>query len=190
MSGWDEFERFMSTLVSARAISSIREVWWDIRPHPNFGTVELRICDGVPTLKEVGSLAALSQCLVERMDGLHDRGWSPPSPQMWIVRENKWRAARHGLDAEIITDESGSLVPVRDAIRDIVEELSPVASGLGCLDELRHILTIVDNGPSYLRQRAVAERTGSLAEVVDSLVEELSTDTSAGPGPAGPDLPG
>ena len=190
MSGWEEFEQFMSTLVSARAISSIREVWWDIRPHPTFGTVELRICDGVPTLKEVAALAALSQSLVEWMDGLHDRGWSQPRPQMWIVRENKWRAARHGVDAEIIADESGSLVPVRDAIRDVVEELSPVAAGLGCLDELRHVLTIAGNGPSYLRQRAVAERTGSLAGVVDSLVEELSTDTPAdaraGSGPRTP----
>jgi carboxylate-amine ligase len=179
MSNWSEFEQFMSTLMSARAISSIREVWWDIRPHPNFGTVELRICDGVPTLREVAGLAALSQSLVEWMDGLCDRGWSPPTPQMWIVRENKWRAARHGLDAEIIVDGKGSLMPVRDAISEVVEELSPVASHLGCLDELRSLLTVLDDGPSYLRQRAVAERTGSLTAVVDSLVEELSTDAPA-----------
>jgi carboxylate-amine ligase len=176
MSCWAEFEQFMGTLVSARSISSIREVWWDIRPHPNFGTVELRICDAVPTLGEVAALAALSQSMVEWMDGLCDQGWPRPSPQMWIVRENKWRAARHGLDARIITDGNGSLMPIRDAIRDIVEELSPVASRLGCLDELRGILTIVDNGPSYLRQRAVAARTGRLTAVVDSLVEELATD--------------
>jgi glutamate---cysteine ligase / carboxylate-amine ligase len=177
MSNWAEFEQFMSTLISARAISSIREVWWDIRPHPHFGTVELRICDGAPTLTEVAALAALSQCLVEWMDGLHDRGWSPPTPHMWMVRENKWRAARYGLDAEIIADESGRLVPLRTSVRDIVRELTPTATELGCLDELRGNPSILETGPSYLRQRAVARDHGSLVTVVDHLIDELSTGT-------------
>ena len=76
-SGWDEFEKFMTTLVSARSISSIREVWWDIRPHPDFGTVELRICDGIPTLAEVAAVAAMSQCLVDWLNNLIDRGLHP-----------------------------------------------------------------------------------------------------------------
>src|SRR5205807_8308225 len=69
LSGWQDFERFMETLISARTIDTVREVWWDIRPHPNFGTVELRICDGLPTLREIGWAAALSQCLVEMFNG-------------------------------------------------------------------------------------------------------------------------
>src|SRR3954453_15293321 len=68
LSGWDQFEEYMETLISTNAIESVREVWWDIRPHPDFGTVELRICDGLPTLDEVGAVAALSQCLVEQFD--------------------------------------------------------------------------------------------------------------------------
>jgi glutamate---cysteine ligase / carboxylate-amine ligase len=176
MADWKEFEQFMHTLIAARTIRSIREVWWDIRPHPDFGTVEFRICDGVPTMSEIAALAALSQCLVEWMDGLYDGGWSPPCPAMWIVRENKWRAARHGIDAEIITDEGGSLVPLPAAIRELVDRLTPVSKGLGCHDELRYVLAILDQGPSYIRQRAVAHETGSLMAVVDSLVEELATD--------------
>ena len=86
LSGWDEFEQFMQTLVSANAIQSIREVWWDIRPHPDFGTVELRICDGIPTMSEIAAVAALSQCLVEWMDSLVDRGYSLPMPRGWVVR--------------------------------------------------------------------------------------------------------
>jgi glutamate---cysteine ligase / carboxylate-amine ligase len=176
LSGWDQFEDFMNTLVSAKAISSIREVWWDIRPHPDFGTVELRICDGIPTLREVATVAAISQCLVEWMNGLIDRGYTLPCPKSWVVRENKWRAARHGVEAEIILDENGTLASVSEAIRDLVEELTPTARRLGCEDELRHALAIVAHGPSYLRQRQVVTGGGTLVDVVDTLIEELRTD--------------
>jgi glutamate---cysteine ligase / carboxylate-amine ligase len=177
LSGWDEFEQFMQTLVSANAIQSIREVWWDIRPHPDFGTVELRICDGIPTFSEIAAVAALSQCLVEWMDSLIDRGYSLPMPRGWVVRENKWRAARHGIHAEVIVGDSGdNVVPLCQAVHDLVEELSPVAERLDCIKELRHCLTMLDDGPSYLRQRAVVERGGSLQDVVDSLVREMETD--------------
>jgi carboxylate-amine ligase len=178
LSGWSEFEEFMATLASAKAINSIREVWWDIRPHPDFGTVELRICDGLPTMSEVASAAALSQCLVEWLDALYDRGYTLPVPRSWVVRENKWRATRHGIEAEIIADDKGTLVPVATAIALLVEELAPIGARLGCEDELRHVLTIVENGPSYLRQRDVVASGGSLVDVVDSLVEELRTDTA------------
>jgi glutamate---cysteine ligase / carboxylate-amine ligase len=176
LSGWDEFEQFMETLISARTIHTIREVWWDIRPHPNFGTVELRICDGLPTLAEVATVAAISQCLVEQLNTLIDRGYTLPVPKSWIVRENKWRAARYGLDAEIILDESGRLQPVREAIEELIDELTPVARRLGCGDELRHALAILERGPSYIRQREVIAAGGTLIDVVDTLVDELRTD--------------
>ena len=134
LAGWEEFEQLMTTLVSSKAITSIREVWWDIRPHPDFGTVELRICDGLPRLTEIAACAALSQCLVEWMDGLVDRGHSLPVPKGWVVRENKWKAARYGLDADIIVDDAGTLRPVRDALVELVEELAPVARRLDCAD--------------------------------------------------------
>ena len=81
LSGWDDFERFMATLISAQTIKSVREVWWDVRPHPTFGTVELRICDGLPTLYEISWAAALSQCLVEMLNGQLDRGYTLPVPE-------------------------------------------------------------------------------------------------------------
>ncbi len=115
LSGWDAFERYMEALISSKAIETIREVWWDIRPHPGFGTVELRICDGLPSLEEIGCVAALAQCLVERFDRQLDSGYTLPEPRPWLVRENKWRAARYGLDAEIVIDNVGNLQPVRDA---------------------------------------------------------------------------
>jgi carboxylate-amine ligase len=180
LADWGEFEEFMDTLVNAKAITSIREVWWDIRPHPDFGTVELRICDGIPTLGEVAALAALAQSVVEWLDTLLDRGDSLPTPREWVVRVNKWRAARHGVDAAVIGDDHGTPVPLRRAVAELVEELSPVASRLGCLDELRANLAILDHGPSYLRQRRVVAAGGTLVDVVDSLVEEMEGDRPTG----------
>jgi carboxylate-amine ligase len=173
---WAEFEQFMETLVNAQAITSIREVWWDIRPHPDFGTVELRICDGIPTLREVAGLAALAQSLVEWLDTLLDRGHSLPVPREWVIRVNKWRAARYGVGAEIIADDLGTRVPLVHAVRQLVEELSPVASRLGCLEELTSNLDVLELGPSYLRQRRVVAAGGGPVEVVDSLIREMETD--------------
>jgi YbdK family carboxylate-amine ligase len=177
LEGWHEFEQFMDTLVTAQAITSIREVWWDIRPHPDFGTVELRICDGIPTLGEVAGLAALAQSLVEWLDTLLDRGYSLPVPREWTVRVNKWRAARHGVDAEIIGDDQGTRVPLARAVAELVEELSPVAARLGCLDELQSNLGLLEHGPSYLRQRRIVAGGGGCIDVVDALVAELESDT-------------
>jgi YbdK family carboxylate-amine ligase len=177
LSGWPQFERLMDTLIAAHTISSIREVWWDIRPHPGFGTIEMRVCDGIPTLSEVAVVAALTQCLVHRFDVLLDRGYTLPVPRAWLVRENKWRAARHGLDASIVTDEEGRTVPLREAITELVEDLHPIARRLGCAEELAGALSVVERGPSYLRQREVVAAGGSLRDVVDSLVQELRSDT-------------
>lgn len=174
LSGWPQFEEFVDTLISAGAISSIREVWWDVRPHPDFGTVELRIFDGLPTLYEVGAAAALSQCLVDMLTAQLDRGYRLPAPHDWIVRENKWRAARFGLDAEIIVDERGQTQPLRAAITELVEELAPVAHRLGCSEELARVTTLLVSGPSYLRQREVAAaHGGDRRAVVASLVDEM-----------------
>lgn len=173
---WAEFEQFMQTLVNAQAITSIREVWWDIRPHPDFGTVELRICDGIPTLSEVAALAALAQSLVEWLDTLLDQGHTLPVPREWVIRVNKWRAARYGIDAEIIGDDQGTRVPIDRSIRALVEQLSPVAAGLGCLDELTANLATLDHGPSYVRQRRVVDAGGTTVDVVDALIHEMAAD--------------
>src|SRR3712207_9059990 len=121
----------METLISTHAIESVREVWWDIRPPPNVGTVELRICDGLPTLDEIGAVAALSQCLVEQFDTQLDRGYTLPSPQRWLLQENKWRAGRDGLGADLVGDAEGTVRPGRQAAPGLGEELMPAASRLG-----------------------------------------------------------
>jgi YbdK family carboxylate-amine ligase len=172
---WAEFERYMETLIRTETISSIKEVWWDVRPHPTYGTVELRIFDGVPTLGEVGMVAALAQCLVEQMDRDIEKGYTLPRPRRWVVQENKWRAARYGLDARIIVGEDVT-VPVREAIAELVHDLGPTAERLGCAEELTTVHRVLEQGASYQRQRAVAAASGGdLSAVVDSLVQEFET---------------
>jgi carboxylate-amine ligase len=174
--GWDDYCEAVALWCAAGSLPDYTYLWWDIRPHPGFGTVELRICDGLPTMGEVATVAAISQCLVDRLNTLMDRGYTLPVPRSWIIRENKWRAARYGLDAEIILDDQGRLQPVREAIEELVDELTPVARRLGCSDELRNALAIMERGPSYIRQREVIAAGGAMTDVVDSLVEELRTD--------------
>ena len=174
LGGWDDFESYIEALVSSNAIETIREVWWDIRPHPNFGTVELRICDGLPSLDEIACVAALAQCLVERFDKQLDEGYALPEQRPWVVRENKWRAARYGLDAHIIVDAAGHMQPVVEAINELVEDLMPIARRLECADELELIPKLIDRGASYQRQRATAAaHNGDLTAVVDLLLAEM-----------------
>lgn len=173
---WAGFEGYLDTMTRARAIDSIKDVWWDIRPHPDFGTVELRIADGLPTLTEVTAQAALAQCLVQRMDDQLDAGCTLPVPLRYVVQENKWRAARYGLDAEILVDERGTTQPAREALVDLVAELAPYAGRLGCADQLAGVAQILEVGASYQRQRAVARAAdGDLTAVVDTLLEEMRT---------------
>ena len=184
MASWADFEQYMETLVSSGSISTVREVWWDVRPHPDFGTVELRMCDGIPTMSEIAAVAALAQSLVAWLDGLDDRGYTLPRHRDWVLRQNKWRAGRHGLDTDLIVDEHGRQEPARVAVRELVDEVAPTAHKLDCSDELGFVAKILEVGPSYLRQRAAVGPGGAGAEalrpVVDLLIRELATDRIGG----------
>jgi glutamate---cysteine ligase / carboxylate-amine ligase len=182
---WRQFEEYMDTLLRAGTIRSIKEVWWDIRPHPDFGTVEVRMSDGVPTYREVGMVAALAQSLVQLFDTQLDRGYRLPSPSPWLVRDNKWRATRYGLDAMVITDDRGSTSQLRDEIYELIHMLEPVATRLGCADELAVTSEVLANGASYERQRAIRAADGDLTSVVDALVTEFAEDRFVGPGDGG-----
>ncbi len=176
---WGEFQRFMRTLIGAGTIRSIREVWWDIRPHPGFGTLEMRICDGVSTMDEMCALVALGQSLVVWLGERYNNGLSLFEHHAWTVRENKWRAARWGIDAEIIRDEEGNLLSLRRSITDLIERLEPTAERLGCHGDLQRVHDILERGTSADRQREVHARTRDLAAVVDLLAHEARTGSPA-----------
>jgi glutamate---cysteine ligase / carboxylate-amine ligase len=173
---WKSFEDYMESQLRSGTIRTIKEVWWDVRPHPDFGTVEVRISDAVPTFREVGMIAALAQCLVHLFDTQLDRGYALPSRAPWVIEDNKWRATRHGLDATIVTSDTGTTAPLRDEVYELVRELEPVACRLGCAEELAIAAEVLENGAPYERQRAVYSRDGDLTSVVDALVTEFAED--------------
>ena len=176
---WAEFNVFLDTLIEAGAIQTVREVWWDIRPHPGYGTVELRMCDAMPTLWEISALAALAQVLVTDFDRTMDRGETPEVPREWVRRENKWRAARCGIEADLVIDESGHTQPLRAIVDELVDRLLPLATELGCAAELADLRRIAQEGPSYVRQRRIVAEGGDLPGVVRALRAELA-DSIAG----------
>lgn len=173
---WKSFEDYMGTQLRAGTIRTIKEVWWDVRPHPDFGTIETRIADAVPTFREVGMLAAIVQCLVQLFDAQLDRGYQLPSRSSWVIRDNKWRATRYGLDAVVITDDSGATAPLRDEVFELLRDLEPVAWRLGCVEELAVASEVLEYGASSERQRAVHAADADLTSVVDALVTEFAED--------------
>ena len=177
---WEDFESYAQDMFTTGVIDSLSEIRWDIRPVPHFGTIEMRICDGLATLEEVGAIAALTQCLVDEFSTTLDNGGSIPTMPPWHVQENKWRAARYGLDAIIILDAAGSEQLVTDHIRETVARLEPVAVKLGCVTELADVLKIIERGAGYQRQRRVAaEHGGDLRAVVLDLVQQMRKGPAA-----------
>jgi len=171
---WSELEHYVGDMLHTGVIDVFSEIRWDIRPSPQFGTVEVRVCDGLPTLLEVQALGALVQCLVEDFSARLDAGESLPTMPTWFVQENKWRSARYGMEAIIILDEAGNEELVTDALPVLLARLEPAAARLGCLAELEGVFRILEVGASYQRQRAVADQNGGdLRAVVDSLVAEM-----------------
>jgi glutamate---cysteine ligase / carboxylate-amine ligase len=177
---WTDFEAFMNTLLESNCINSIREVWWDIRPHPDFGTIEFRMCDATSTVRETVALAALAQSLVAWCDRQIDEGILPIPPREWTVRENRWLAARYGIEAELIVEHSETghpeRRPVRDLVGELLDEIQPTAEALGTAEQLVDVRSILSSGTSAMRQRAIVERGGTLLDVVQHLVESLATD--------------
>ncbi|MDR1833959.1 MAG: glutamate--cysteine ligase [Propionibacteriaceae bacterium] len=177
---WSQFEEYIDDLVECGMIAEVNELRWDVRPSPRFGTVENRIPDSVPTLKELAFLGALTQSLGEHFAQALSEGDTPDYLPPWLVRENKWRAARYGLDATIITPQEGSrLLTLRYGMGNLITFLMPFAQQLGCADELAFGRELLNNGASYERQRRIAGGTGpeALHKVAKALVEETATNT-------------
>ena len=186
---WSQYEAMVADLLHIGVIEDLTELRWDIRPSPKWGTIEVRTFDGIPTAREIGAIAALTQCLVEHLSRELDAGRGVPRMQPWFVRENKWRAARYGMEAIIVQNASGDERLVTKDLDDLVPALAPIAEALGCSVELEDVRGIVDWGASYQRQLQVAAaHGGSLNAVVSSLVRELREDRPD-PGPAHGSVP-
>ena len=174
LKNYSEFQKFMRTLQKANTIQSIREVWWDIRPHPGFGTVEIRVCDAVPTIEEMVNLAALIQCLVVGLSEHYDEGSQLEILDPWIIQENKWRATRYGIDADIIINEMGVLQSLRGTIIDTIEKLLPISENLQCKNELSSLIDTVENNEiPYKRQLEEYKKNMDFTDIIKLHIEKL-----------------
>ncbi|GAA1108690.1 glutamate--cysteine ligase [Arthrobacter flavus] len=171
---WAEYESYVQDMFTTGVIDSVNEIRWDIRPVANLGTIEMRVCDGLSTLQDVGAIAALTQCLVDEFSTTLDNGGTIPTMPPWHVQENKWRAARYGMEAIIILDAQGREQLVTEHLVEVLERLQPVAKKLGCVEELGDVEKILARGAGYQRQRRVAaEHDGDLSAVVLDMVAQL-----------------
>ena len=171
---WEALERYVGDMLHTGVIDTFDEIRWDIRPSLAFGTLEMRIFDGVTNRAELASLVALVHCLVEWLSRRLDAGETLPTITPWFLSENKWRAARYGMEAIVILDEAGNEELVTDSLEHLVTQLRPVAADLGCSEELDGVLRFSRNGASYQRQRqAAAAHGGELEHVVAHLVSEF-----------------
>src|SRR5690606_31835285 len=171
---WAQFEGYLDDMVRTGVMHDATEVRWDIWPAPRWGTIEVRACDGMSTLPELAAVASLVQVLVEHFSRELDAGRELPRIQPWFVRENKWRAARYGLDARVIVDREGHEEAVTDHLRATMEALADIADELKCTREFGGLESIMTQGASSTRQVLVADAAGGdLREVVMHLIREF-----------------
>ncbi|MDR3623519.1 MAG: YbdK family carboxylate-amine ligase [Chlamydiales bacterium] len=172
---WKEFNHYYHTLKMAGTIISFKDFYWFIRPNPEYGTIEFRICDAMSSLDETMSLVALIHCLVvwvsEGIEIMPDAfKWS--KEQHWLATENQWIAARDGLSGLIITNLEGKQEKIADEVLNLVNKLSPIAVKLDCFEELQGLKHIIINGNGAEKQRKIYDKTQSFKDVISAAIRE------------------
>ncbi|HKI21060.1 MAG TPA: YbdK family carboxylate-amine ligase [Isosphaeraceae bacterium] len=166
MRNWSEYTWLLNHMVETGFIKTIREIWWDVRPHHNFGTVEVRICDVPPSLNHVLGITALIQCLVYDLSQEIDRGTYQYSCHPFMIRQNKWRAGRYGLDAKLVDPSTHVAVPARKVVHGLLSSLQDRGDELGCARYLDIIRDMLDQPTGSVLQMRAFDETHDLAEVV------------------------
>jgi glutamate---cysteine ligase / carboxylate-amine ligase len=166
MRNWSEYTWLLNHMVATGFIKTIREIWWDVRPHHNFGTVEVRICDMPPTLRHVLGLTALIQCLVYDLSEEIERGTYQYDCHPFMVRQNKWRACRYGMDANLVDPMTFQSSPARKIVHSLVDRLAARADELGCRRYLLDVHELAEERTGADLQMQTFDETHNLAEVV------------------------
>ncbi|MBX7223453.1 MAG: carboxylate-amine ligase [Blastocatellia bacterium] len=167
-----EFENYVQLLIKTGCIDNGKKIWWDVRPHSIFPTLEFRICDLPSRVDEVIAIAALFQAIVAKLYQLLRKNMGFRQYHRALIQENKWRAIRYGLDGKLIDFGKQKEVPVRDLICELLEFVDDVVEELGSRKEIDYIHTMMQNGTSADRQLRTFEETGDLNAVVDNLMKE------------------
>lgn len=171
---WEEWVQFMTDQRTSGVINHTGSMHFDIRPAAKWGTIEVRISDATSNLRELAAVVALTHCLVVYYDRMIDEGRQLPSLQPWHLAENKWRGARYGLEALVITSRETEERWVTEELAELVDVLTPVAEDLGCLAELNLVNEILERGAGYQRQRRIYQVERDWKPVVDATCREMS----------------
>lgn len=172
---WEEFNAVYANMVATGSVNSMKDIWWDLRPSPGYGTLEIRICDGPATMAELGAITAYIRANaahfreVERVE----EGPAPDLPVRWVLRENKWRALRYGLDATVIAMHDLAVRPLREAINERLDRLTAHFKATGEEHHLALLREICTRGNSSDRQRAEYARNNQVEDVVRFNVREF-----------------
>lgn len=169
---WSEYENFVNLLVKLNCIDNGKKIWWDVRPHPTFGTLEFRMCDVTTKIEEAVAIAALTQAIVVKLHRLYTHNQSWRVYRRALIEENKWRAARYGIDGKLIDFGKEQEVPMRQLIPELLELVDDVVDDLGSRSAVEYVHTMLREGTSAERQLRVHEKTGDLKEVVKHIVAE------------------
>jgi glutamate---cysteine ligase / carboxylate-amine ligase len=169
---WSEYENFINLLVKLNCIDTGKKIWWDVRPHPTYGTLEFRMFDTATRVEEAVAIAALTQAIVVKLHRLYTRNQSWRIYRRALIEENKWRAARYGIEGKLIDFGREEEVPMRELMLELMELIDDVVDDLGSRSAVEYIHTILNEGTSAERQLRVYQQTGDLKDVVRHLVME------------------
>jgi carboxylate-amine ligase len=166
LGSWAEFQDLLGQMQAAGFVESHRELWWDVRPCAENGTIEVRICDMPADLPDLLGLTAMIQCLVQSLSEEVDRGAMGPDPHPLLIRQNRWRACRYGLDAELVDPATMQAESARDTAGSMIRRFESLADRLECRRQLGHALAMTEGSTGSERQLLLYREVGDLAEVV------------------------
>src|ERR1700693_6020536 len=169
---WSAYENFVNLLVKLNCIDNGKKIWWDVRPHPMFGTLEFRLFDVSTRVEEAVAIAALTQAIIVKLHRLNQGNMSWRLYRRALIEENKWRAARYGIEGKLIDFGKEEEVPMRQLISELLEFVDDVVDDLGSRGAVEYVHTILNEGTSAERQLRVYQETNDLRAVVKHLVEE------------------
>ncbi|MBN8828237.1 MAG: YbdK family carboxylate-amine ligase [Sphingobacteriia bacterium] len=177
MYDWNDLSEQVNALINCGAIKSTKDLWWDLRPSPDFGTLEIRVCDGIATLNELLAIVAFIHTLAHWYENLSnaqrkDLGLLEYIP-LWLIRENKWRAMRYGFEMDLIKNNSGETIPIRKDFINIINQLNEVSEKLGYQEYFTYLFTILKHGNSATRQKKYFNKHKSFKKVAEFNVKEF-----------------
>jgi carboxylate-amine ligase len=173
---WDDFKNYVNLLIKTKCIDNAKKIWWDVRVHPFFDTIEFRICDVPMQVEETMAITAIFQALVVKLYKLRMQNMTFIMYNRSLINENKWRASRYGLDGKLIDFGKQEEVDTRALILELLEFVDDVVDQLGSRHAINYVYTILKNGTGADRQLEVFKNTNSLESVVDYIVEQTQKE--------------